>query len=103
MAQFGRIETGATFGTADQPATVVDPVELLLARMGWPRDDGQVDLSEESPQPFDDFNLWDTVSYPARSGTQTGRVVEIDGAQDDADGSVDWTVTVDADVDVGGS
>jgi len=103
VAQFGRIETGATFGTADQPATVVDPVELLLARMGWPRDDGQVDLSEESPQPFDDFNLWDTVSYPARSGTQTGRVVEIDGAQDDADGSVDWTVTVDADVDVGGS
>ena len=96
VAQFGRIETGATFGTADQPASVSDPVADLLGRVAWPRDDGEVSLSEASPQPFDDFGVWDWVSFPARTGTQVGRVVEIDGAQDDADGSVDWTVRLDA-------
>jgi hypothetical protein len=97
VAAYGRIETGATFGTADQPATVVDPVEDLLDRTGWPRDDGDVQLSEESPLPFDDFGLDDWVSFPSRDGaSQVGRVVEIDGSQVDADGTVDWTVRLDA-------
>lgn len=97
VSTYGRVETGATFGTADEPTTVEQPVDELLSRMAWPRDDGDLSLSEESPQPFADFDVLDWVSFPDRSGgTQVGRVAQIDGVQNDADGTVDWTVTLDA-------
>jgi len=97
VASYGRVETGAAFGTTDEPRTVEDPVAELLGRTAWPRDDGEVHLSEASPQPFVDFDLLDWVSFPARDGgTQVGRVMQIDGVQNDEDGSVDWVITLDA-------
>lgn len=99
IIEFGgaRVETAATFGTAVNPEAVALPVADLLDRMAWPRDDAEIVLSEASPQPFDDFFLLDLVSFPTRGGaTQAGRVVQLDGVQNDQDGSVDWTVTLDA-------
>ncbi len=94
---YGRIEIGSAFGTTDEPRTVEDPVAELLSQTSWPRDDGQVALSEASPQPFADFGLRDWVSFPSRlGGVQIGRVQEIDGVQNDDDGSVDWNITLEA-------
>ncbi len=97
VGTYGRVEIGAAFGTTDEPRTVEDPVADLLDRAAWPRDDGQVALSEVSPVPFDDFGLLDWVSFPSRlGGVQVGRVMEIDGSVNDDDGSVDWAVTLEA-------
>jgi len=87
--EFGRVETAATFGTAVNPDAVELPADDLLDRMAWPQDDAEIVLSEASPQPFDDFFLLDLVTFPTRGGaTQVGRVVQIDGVQNDADGTV---------------
>ena len=97
VQDYGRVEIGATFGTAVNPLAMDEPARELLSRTAWPRDDGEIALSEVSPQPFVDFDLLDRVSFVARDGsTQIGRVVQVDGFQNDTDGSVDWVVMLDA-------
>lgn len=97
VGQVGFVETAATFGTATDPWQIRRPARELLARTAWPRDDCEVLLSEASPQPFEDFLLLDWVSFPTRDGgVQVGRVVRLFGAQNDEDGTVDWTVQLDA-------
>ena len=91
----GRIEEAATFGTSDSAVKLEAVVAELLDDLSIPRDTQRLTLSQESPQPFDDFDLGDVVAYTGRDGGTSGRVTEVVGAQDDADGTVTWDVTVD--------
>jgi hypothetical protein len=90
----GRIEEAATFGTSDSAIKLEAVVADLLDDLSIPRDAQTLVLSQQSPQPLDDFFLGDVVSYTGRDGSTTGRVTAIDGTQED-DGLVTWTVTVD--------
>lgn len=91
----GRIEEAATFGTSASAVKLEAVAESLLDDLSVPRDTSTLALSGESPQPYTDFFLGDVVAYTDRDGSSTGRVTEIVGTQDDADGTVSWSVTVD--------
>ena len=91
----GRIEEAATFGTSASAVKLEAVAANLLDDLAIPRDTSTLALSQDSPQPYEDFWLGDVVAYTDRDGPSTGRVTEIVGTQDDADGTVSWSVTVD--------
>ena len=91
----GRIEEAATFGTSASAVKLESVASKLLDELSIPRDTSTLALSQDSPQPYTDFWLGDVVAYTDRDGASTGRVTEIVGTQDDADGTVSWSVTVD--------
>ena len=91
----GRIEEAATFGTSASAVKLEAVAANLLDDLSIPRDTSTLSLSQDSPQPYEDFWLGDVVAYTDRDGPSTGRVTEIVGTQDDADGTVSWSVTVD--------